>query len=145
MSVEPHADSPRLRGITWRLLWISVVGGLLLAVGLAVAGTMAAGGGFGLFAELVPAMIFVGVGMAIPPVLGAVVAIAAVGRPPRSQRRERWAAAIGGVVGAFVSPVLFYSGWAFLGVVVGMVVALAVGIAYPLVLRSLWRRASPSA
>lgn len=140
MTAAAADAAPRLRGIIWRLLWVSVIGGVLLAAVLAVTGAGVAGGGAALFAQLLPAVAFIGVGMAIPPVLGAVLGVAVVGRPPRALRREQWATAVGGVVGAFVSPVLFYSGWALLGILVGLVVALAAGIGYPLLLRSLWRR-----
>ena len=46
------------------------------------------------------------------------------------------------MVGAFISPVLFYPASLALGVVVGIVIAVAVGVGYPLTLRSLWRRAA---
>jgi hypothetical protein len=140
----PPEAVPRLRGIIWRLLWLSALGGIVLAVGLALAGVGVAGGGADLFADLLPAVAFIGLGMAIPPVLGAVLAVVLVGRPPRARRREQWAAAVGGVIGAFVSPVLFYSGWALLGIVVALIIALVAGLGYPLVLRSLWKRAAAS-
>jgi len=141
---DPIDAAPRLRGIVWRLLWTSAVGGIAVAAGLAAVGTGAAGGDGGLFADLIPAVGFIGVGMAIPPVLGAVLALAVVGRPPRALRREQWAAAIGGVIGAFVSPMLFYPALPLLGVVVASIVALLAGVGYPLTLRSSWRRAAAS-
>lgn len=141
---DPSDAAPRLRGVVWRLTWISGVGGIALAAILALVGTALAGGDGGLFADLIPAVAFIGLGMAVPPILGSVLGLAAVGRPPRALRREQWAASIGGVVGAFISPVVFYPSFPLLGVVVALVVALAVGAGYPLSLRSMWGRAAAS-
>lgn len=141
---DPSDDAPRLRGIVWRLTWISAVGGVLLAAILAIVGTSAAGGDGGLFADLIPAAAFIGLGMAIPPILGAVLGLAIAGRPPRALRREQRSAAIGGALGAVISPVLFYPPLPWLGILIALVIALAVGVGYPLTLRSMWRRAAAS-
>lgn len=140
MSVADPTTAPPLRRILWRLLWISAIGGMVVASVLAIVGSTVAGGGGDLFVSLVPAMVSLGFGMAIPPVLGAAVGLAVVARPPRTLPRERWAAGIGGAVGAFVSPVLFYPASLLLGVAVGAVIAVAVVVGYPLALRALWRR-----
>ena len=142
MSVAHPTTVPPLRRILWRLLWISAIGGMVLACVLAVVGSIVAGGGGDLLVSLIPAMISLGFGMAIPPVLGAAVGLAVVARPPRALRHERWAAAIGGAVGAFVSPVLFYPASLLLGVAVGAVIAVAVLVGYPLAVHALWRRAA---
>ena len=144
MTADPADVAPRLRSVVWLLLWVSAIGGLLLAIGLAVVGVGAAGGGADLAASLIPAVVSIGLGMAIPPVLGALLGLVIVGRPPRGARRERWAAGIGGVAGAFVSPVLFYPASASLGIVVALIIAAAAGVGYPLILRSSWRRAAAS-
>lgn len=142
MTLDRPTVAPPLRTILWRLLWMSAIGGLVVALLLAIVGTIAAGGDAGLFVSLIPAMIAIGVGMAIPPVLGAGVGLAIVARPPRTLRREQWAAVIGGAVGAFVSPVIFYSASLVLAVVVGLAITVVAAIGYPLVIRSLWRRAA---
>jgi hypothetical protein len=134
-----------VRGIVLWMLLASAGGGLLVAIGLAVAGVGAAGANAGLFGELVPAIIFIGLGMAAPPYIGGILGIVAVGRPPRALRKEQWAAAIGGGVGAFVSPIAFYAGFPALGLVVALIVLLLVGAGYPLLLRLLWKRSAASA
>ena len=126
------------------MLWCSAVGGVLVAIGLAVTGVVAAGGGAELAASLIPAVLTIGLGMAVPPFLGGLLGLVIVGRPPRGLRREQWAAAIGGVVGAFVSPVLFYPASVQLGIVVALVIAAGAAAGYPLLLRSLWKRAAAS-
>ena len=144
MTGGAETPAPRLRTVIWRLLWCSAIGGMLVAAGLALTGTVAAGGGADLVASLVPAIISIGFGMALPPFLGALLGLVIVGRPPRGLRREQWASAIGGAAGAFVSPVLFYPASALLGLVVALVIAVAAAVGYPLTLRSLWKRAAAS-
>ncbi len=108
---------------------------------LALLGVGAARGGGDLFVELIPAILAVGIGMAAPPYLLALAALALVGGH-RSPRVEMIAAAVGAVIGAFVSPVAFYAGFPALGLVVALVIAAVAGIGFPLVVRALWRRAS---
>lgn len=145
MTAERPGEPPALRGIILWLLVASAAGGLLVAIALAVAGVGAAGGGADLFGELVPAIVFIGLGMAGPPFIGGLLGIVAVGRPPRTSRKEQWAAAIGGGVGAFVSPIAFYSGFPALGLIVALIVLLLAGVGYPLLLRLLWKRSAASA
>ncbi len=144
MTADQAPAAPPIRRVVWRLTWCSAIGGLIVATGLASTGVVAAGGGADLFASLVPAVISIGLGMAVPPVLGALLGLAIVSRPPRRLRREQWATAIGGTVGAFVSPVLFYPASAMLGTVVALIIAAAVAVGYPLTLRSLWSRVGVS-
>ena len=136
------AAAPRFRRILWRLGWTSLIGGVLLSAGLALVGAGVAGGGPGLVVSLIPALITIGIGMAIPPVLGAALGLAIVARPPRALRREQWASALGGAVGAFVSPVLFYPASILLALAIALLIIVAVGIGYPWALRSTWRQST---
>ncbi|QNO38510.1 hypothetical protein H4J02_05780 [Protaetiibacter sp. SSC-01] len=141
MSAPDAPVAPRLRSIAARLAWVSALGGVLLALVLALLGVGAAKGDGELFASLLPAVLAIGLGMAVPPFLLAVAAIALAGLR-RSRRADMIAAAIGAVVGAFISPVVFYPASATLGLSVALVIAVAAGCGYPLLVRGLWRRAS---
>lgn len=139
---EQHVPAPpRLRTIAGRLAWVSAVGGLVVALVLALLGVGAAQGDGELFVSLLPAVLGIGLGMAAPPFLLAVACITLVGAR-RAPRTDMIASAVGGVVGAFVSPAVFYAAFAALGMGVALVIAVAVGVGYPLLVRALWRRAS---
>ena len=123
---------------------MSAIGGLLLAIGLAGVGVGVAGGGADLVTSLIPAVVSIGLGMAIPPVLGALLGLVIVSRPPRCfasravgggdrRRRGRFRVARA-VLPASLS----------LGLVVALIIATAAGVGYPLILRSSWRRATAS-
>lgn len=141
MTAPAAPVAPRLRSIAARLAWVSVLGGVLLALVLALLGVGAASGGGELLASLLPAVAAIGLGMAVPPYLLALAGVAVAGLR-RSLRGDMIAAAIGAVIGAFVSPIVFYSGFPALGFVVALVIAVAAGGGYPLLVRGLWRRAS---
>ncbi len=143
MSEADAIPVPPLRRIAGRLAWVSAVGGVVLGLLLAVLGVGAAAGGGELLLSLLPAVVGIGLGMAVPPFLFAVAGVAVVaGR--RAPRPEAIAAAVGAIVGAFVSPIVFYPASALLGLVVALVIAVAAGVGYPLVVRGLWRRATAS-
>lgn len=131
---------PRMGAIAWRLAVASVIACLVVATGLALAGVMNAGEGSELLASLVPAIITIGIGMSVPPFLFGLLGVAAAQRPPRRLRREVIALAIGALVGASISPVLFYAGTPMFGLVVGGIVALVTIPTFAVVLASLWRR-----
>ncbi len=141
MTEPERAAPPRLLRIAGRLAWVSALGGLALALVLAALGVGAAAGDGGLFLSLLPAVLAIGLGMAVPPVLLALAAVALMGAR-RAARPEMIAAAIGAVVGAFISPVAFYPASASLGLIVALIIAVAAGCGYPLLVRALWRRAS---
>lgn len=143
MSDAPDAPpAPALRRIAGRLAWTSAVGGVLLGLVLALLGAGAAAGGGDLLVSLLPAVVGVGLGMAVPPFLFALAAVAVTGR--RGARAEMIASSIGAIVGAFVSPIVFYPASAALGLIVALVIAVLAGGGYPLLVRALWRRSRPS-
>ncbi|PZQ91849.1 MAG: hypothetical protein DI534_02520 [Leifsonia xyli] len=127
--------------MVWRLAWISAIGGLLLALVLALLGVAAASGGGELMTSLLPAVVLIGLGMAVPPWLFGVAGLA-VSIARRGMRREAVATAIGGAVGAFVSPIVFYPASAQLGLTVALVIVVAASGGYPLAVRGLWRQSS---
>lgn len=134
--------APALRRLAGRLAWTSAVGGVLLGFVLALLGVGAAAGGGELLVSLLPAIVGVGLGMAVPPFLFALAAVAVTGR--RSAGAEMIASSIGAVIGAFVSPIVFYPASAALGLTVGLVIAVLAGAGYPFLVRALWRRSRPS-
>lgn len=142
MSTPPgDVRPPAVWRLALRMLLVAVVVGLAVALVLAITGATVAGGGTELLGPLLPAVVFVGLGMAVPPTLVGLLALVIVsGR--RSRRRDTIAVAIGGPLGALISPLVFYQAFAALGLVVALVVGLAVGVGFAFVVRAAWRPAS---
>ncbi|TPW92517.1 hypothetical protein FJ656_35270, partial [Schumannella luteola] len=122
---EPAAapgEPPRFGRMVWRMFWIEAVGGIGVAAILGVIGTLAADGDQGLLLSLLPAVVLVGFGMALPPFLFGMLSLAAASGRPRRMRKEIVAVVIGAVVGGFLSPIIFYSASPLFGIVIGAVV-----------------------
>lgn len=147
MSTARDRDEPvpRFLSIAVRLLWVGAIVTFATALVLGVVGASITRDGIAVLPSLLPAIGAIGLGMAIPPWLVALLGLAIVGRPPRALRRELNATAIGGAVGALVSPVVFYGSFPQLGLLVAVVLVAAIVPAYALSVRALWRRvAQPS-
>lgn len=132
--------APRLGAIAWRHALVCLVAGLATAIGLAFAGVAAVGEGGDLFVSLLPAVLTIGPAMAVPPFLLGLLGVAVVQRPPRTARSEILGMAIGAVVGALVSPVLFYAGSVLLGLLVAGIVAAITVPGGAVIVARLWRR-----
>lgn len=145
MSGPPAAPAatpaPTIRRLALRMLLVAVVIALAAALVLAVVGAAAADGGIGLFGSLLPAVALIGAGMAVPPTLLGLLALVIVSTR-RSLRRDTVAVAVGGPIGALISPIVFYQGFPALGLIVAVALAVAVAVGFALVVRGGWRRAS---
>ncbi len=130
---------PRMGAVAWRLGLASAVACLVVAAGLAIAGVVSAGEGGDLLASLIPAILTIGLGMSLPPFLFGMLGLAAAQRPPRRLRRELVALAIGTVIGALISPVLFYANTPVFGLVVALLIAVATVSVFCVILVRLWR------
>ncbi|WP_167052064.1 hypothetical protein [Salinibacterium sp. ZJ77] len=136
---ESIVRPPRMGAVAWRLGVASAVACVIVAAGLAIAGVVSAGEGGDLLASLIPAILTIGLGMAVPPFLFGMLGLAAAQRPPRRLRRELIALAIGTTIGALISPVLFYANTPAFGLLVAGLVAAATLTTFCIVLARLWR------
>lgn len=141
---EQNETPPRVLRIVLRLLWVGAVVTFAVALVLGIVGAAITAEGLAVLPSLLPAILAIGLGMAIPPWLVGLLAFAIVSRPPRALRRELNAVAIGGAVGALVSPVVFYQSFPQLGLVVAVVLVAVLVPAYALSVRAEWRRARPA-
>jgi uncharacterized BrkB/YihY/UPF0761 family membrane protein len=144
---EEAPVAPRMRPVVWRILLGSLLAGI--AVGLVVAlllvllvpsDSYLPGGGW----DLAPAAVIVFGAMGLPPALLALLALAIAQWSPRRELRERRAVTIGAVVGALVSPLVFYV-VPLAGFAVAAVIAVAAIASYRATVTRAWRRSTEPA